>query len=233
MGSSRWRNGQRKVRDILSEKYPPGQPAHHDAIIDDDPPDVHPVLFESLDAGMIRSAALHTSGAAGPSGLDALSWRRLCTSFKSASLELCHSLAATARRLCTELVDPASIAPLMANRLIALDKNPGVRPIGIGDTARRIIAKAILNTTRQDIQEVAGSIQLCAGQISGIEAAVHAVRTLFQREDTEALLLVDATNAFNSLNRQTALHNIQKLCPSIATALINTYRAPSELFVDG
>ena len=226
-------NGQRKVRDILSEKHPPGQPAHHDAIIDDDPPDVHPVLFESLDAGMIRSAALHTSGAAGPSGLDALSWRRLCTSFKSASLELCHSLAATARRLCTELVDPASIAPLMANRLIALDKNPGVRPIGIGDTARRIIAKAILNTTRQDIQEVASSIQLCAGQISGIEAAVHAVRTLFQREDTEALLLVDATNAFNSLNRQTALHNIQKLCPSIATALINTYRAPSELFVDG
>ena len=221
------------MRDILSEKHPLGQPAHHDAIIDDDPPDVHPVLFESLDAGMIRSAALHTSGAAGPSGLDALSWRRLCTSFKSASLELCHSLAATARRLCTELVDPASIAPLMANRLIALDKNPGVRPIGIGDTARRIIAKAILNTTRQDIQEVAGSIQLCAGQISGIEAAVHAVRTLFQREDTEALLLVDATNAFNSLNRQTALHNIQKLCPSIATALINTYRAPSELFVDG
>ena len=27
----------------------------------------------------------------------------------------------------------------MASRLVALDKNPGVRPIGIGDTARRII----------------------------------------------------------------------------------------------
>ena len=62
---------------------------------------------------------------------------------------------------------------------------------------------------------------------------MHAVRTLFLREETEALLLVDATNAFNSLNRQTALHNIQKLCPSIATALINTYRVPSQLFVDG
>ena len=121
----------------------------------------------------------------------------------------------------------------MACRLIALDKNPGVCPIGIGNTARRIIAKAILNITRQDIQEVAGSVQLCAGQISGIEAAVHAVRTLFHREQTETLLLVDASNAFNSLNRQTALHNIQRLCPSLATALINTYRAPSELYVDG
>ena len=38
------------------------------------PPDVHPVLFESLDADVIRSAELHTSGAAGPSGLDALGY---------------------------------------------------------------------------------------------------------------------------------------------------------------
>ena len=226
-------NGQRKVRDILLEKHPPSQPVHHDAIINDDPPDVHPVLFESLDADVIRSAALHTSGAAGPSGVDALGWRRLCTSFKTASFELCNSLALTTKHLCTELVDPATIAPLMASHLIALDKNPGVRPIGIGDTARRIFAKAILNITRQDIQDTAGSMQLCAGQISGIEAAVHAVRTLFHREETEALLLVDASNAFNSLNRQTALHNIQRLCPSLATALINTYRAPSELYVDG
>ena len=45
----------------------------------------------------------------------------------------------------------------MASHLIALDKNPGVHPIGIGDTARCIIAKAILNITRQ---EAAGSIQL-------------------------------------------------------------------------
>ena len=139
-------NGQRKVRDILLEKHPPSQPVHHDAIINNDPPDVHPVLFESLDADVIRSATLHTSGAAGPSGFDTLGWRRLC---KRASFELCHSLALTAKRLCTELVDPATIAPLMASCPIALDKNPGVRPIGIG--ARRIIAKAILNITTQDI----------------------------------------------------------------------------------
>ena len=36
-----------------------------------------------------------------------------------------------------------------------------------------------------------------------------------------------------SLNRQTALQNIQRFCPSLATALINTYRAPPELYVDG
>ena len=44
------------------------------------------------------------------------------------------------------------------------------------------------------------------------------------------MLLVDASNAFNSLNLQVALHNI---CPPLATILVNTYRAPTELFVDG
>ena len=226
-------NGPRKVRDILADKHPPGQPVCSEAIIEDSSLEVHPVLFESIDATTIKSAALRTSGAAGPSGLDALSWRRLCTSFKSASVELCHYLALTARRLCTEFVHPVSIAPLLASRLIPLNKNPGVRPIGIGDTSRRIIAKAILSVTRQDVQDVAGSIQLCAGQISGIEAAVHATQDIFQNDATEAIILVDASNAFNALNRQTALHNIQKLCPTLATVLINTYRSPTDLYVDG
>ena len=221
-------DGQRSVREILAS-----QPAHPKALIQDDPVEVHPVIFEAIDASMIRSIALRITGAAGPSGIDALGWRRLCTSFKSASLDLCHSLASTAQRLCTSFVDPSAIAPFLACRLIALDKNPGVRPIGIGDTARRIIAKAILTVTRLDIQEAAGSLQLCASQISGIEAAVHAADLLFKQEDTEAILLVDATNAFNSLNRLSALHNIRRLCPSLATALINSYREPTELFVDG
>ena len=47
------------------------------------------------------------------------------------------------------------------------------------------------------------------------------------------MLLVDASNAFISLNRLVALHNIRRLCPPLATILINTYRAPTELFVDG
>ena len=84
---------------------------------------------------------------------------------------------------------------------------------------------------KPDIQDASGCLQMCRGQISGIEAAVHAVRTAFDSSDTEAVLMVDATNAFNSLNRQVALQNIRRLCPPLATILINTYRAPTELFV--
>ena len=88
--------------------------------------------------------------------------------------------------------------------------------------------------TRLDIQEAAGSLQLSAGQLSGIEAAVHAVDSLFQQEEAEAILLVDANNVFNnSFNHLSALHDIRRLCPSFTTVLINSYRSPTELFVDG
>ena len=225
--------GSPTVRDVLISKHPTGHSANADCILPSAPSEVHPVIFESIDAKAIRSATMRISGSAGPSGLDAQDWRRLCTSFKGASADLCNALASTARRICTSLVDPKSISPLLACRLIALDKSPGVRPIGIGDTARRIIAKAVLSVVRSDVQDASGCLQLCGGQISGIEAAVHAVRTAFDSDESEAALLVDASNAFNALNRQVALQNIRRSCPPIATALINTYRAPTELFVDG
>ena len=37
---------------------------------------------------------------------------------------------------------------------------------------------------------------------------------------------------FNSPNHQVALHKFRRLCPPIASILVNSYRAPTELFVD-
>jgi len=78
--------------------------------------------------------------------------------------------------------------------------------------------------TKWDLQEITGSAQLCAGQVAGIEAAIHAMRETFSDSDNEAVLLVDASNAFNSLNRKAALLNIKHTCPTLATILINSYR---------
>ena len=156
-------------------KHPTGQPASPDSTLQGPPPEIHPITFDSIDAHLICSTALRTSGVAGPSGLDAHAWRRLCTAFKPASNSLCQSLAEFAKCLCSSLVDPQGLGPLLACRLIARDKCPGAYPIGIGDTARRIISRAVLSITRGDIQDDYGSIQLCAGQIPGYEAAVHPV----------------------------------------------------------
>ena len=83
----------------------------------------------------------------------------MCTSFKTSTHALCQSLAFSANHLCTTMVDPKCIVPLLACRLIALDNGPGVRPICIGDTARYISAKDILSVTGGNIQEAAGSIR--------------------------------------------------------------------------
>ena len=56
---------------------------------------------------------------------------------------------------------------------------------------------------------------------------------VFQSSETEAAILVDARNAFNALNRQVALRNIQQLCPPLSKLLTNTYRDDIDLFIDG
>ena len=79
-----------------------------------------------IDGQLIHNTVLKMDGAAGPSGLDAAAWKCMCTSFKIASVDLCESLVSTTRRLCSEYVDPSGISALVACRLIALDKCPGV-----------------------------------------------------------------------------------------------------------
>ena len=51
--------------------------------------------------------------------------------------------------------------------------------------------------------------------------------------DTDAVLLIDAENAFNSINRKVMLHNLKFICPIIATYIINCYATPSRLFIVG
>ena len=51
------------------------------------------------------------------------------------------------------------------------------------------------------------SLQVCAGLEGGAEAAIHAVHDIFKDRTTEAVLLIDAENAFNDTNRNTRLHN--------------------------
>lgn len=231
----------RTVRDILRDKHPGAAPATSASLLPSaiDPlashasSPFHPVMFDQITGDLIRNAALRTEGSAGPSGIDAAGWRRLCSSFHGASASLCNAVAAVTHRLCTSYVDPSPLSALIACRLIPLDKRPGVRPIGVCETVRRIMGKAIMRVVRQDVREAVGPLQLCAGQPAGCEVAVHAMAEIFRDAGTDAVLLVDASNAFNSVNRAAALLNIRTLCPALAPFLTNIYRDSAQLFVGG
>ena len=84
---------------------------------------------------------------------------------------------------------------------MALNKNPGVRPIAVGEVYRRIIAKAILTRVSFDIAAAVVPHQLCVGNPSACEAATISVQSQYSSVETEAILLIDASNAFNAINR--------------------------------
>ena len=89
-------------------------------------------------------------------------------------------------------MDPESVAAYTSSRLVPLDKNPGVRPVGIGEIVRRIVGKAALLVISLDLRRVAGSDQLCVGQRAGIESAHHDLRDSFTASDEQCLLQIDA-----------------------------------------
>ena len=139
-----------------------------------------------------------------------------------------------AKELCVnEIEDPESLEAFLGCRLIPLDKNPGLRPIGIGETLRRIIGKAVMSILKKDVQIGVGNLQLCGGHAGGCEVGVHALVDMFNDDDTEGVIQVDASNAFNSINRNILLHNSKIICPQFATYIRNSYCTPARLFITG
>ena len=177
-------------------------------------------------------------GGSGPSGLDADGWRRILISsvYGTATTDLRCAIAEFIKKLCTVTLqedDVDTIQSFTACRLIPLNKNPGLRPIGVGEVLRRIAGKVLMHISKDSVSEAEGSLQLCAGQESGAEAAIHAMHDIFADNDTEAVLLIDAENAFNSINRKVMLHNISVLCPIISIYITNCYSSPARLFITG
>ena len=47
--------------------------------------------------------------------------------------------------------------------LVVLDKRPGVRPVGIGETLCRALAKLVIKAYGEHAKKACGNIHLCAG----------------------------------------------------------------------
>ena len=75
---------------------------------------------------------------------------------------------------------------------------------------------------KKDIQEAAGLLQMANGFQSDTEAAIHSMKKIFDDEQADAVILVDASNAFNSLNGNADLHNIQILSPQFSTIFLRS-----------
>ena len=210
----------------LKTKHPSASSKHKDFLLQGPMQRVNPIIYDAVTPDLIKICALNTKGAAGPSSLDGDDWRRLIgtDTFKTEGNDLRKAIAEITKIICREEFNASrlhGINVLNACRLIPLNKDPGVRPIGIGEVLRRIMGKAVMKIVKKDVQNAAGPTQLCAGQQAGCEAAVHVITDNFEQDlDCEGVLQIDASNAFNSLNRNVLLHNIKIICPEIANYVI-------------
>ena len=104
----------------------------------------------------------------------------------------------------------------MSADCIPLNKNPGLRPIGVSENLGRIIGKLVVSAVKADVILLVGSLQVCAGHEAGCEAAVHAMDLIYKDQNTDVVLLIDTKIAFNSVNKGEFIQNIKIIFPTIA-----------------
>ena len=97
---------------------------------------------------------------------------------------------------------------------------------------RSIIGRTVTKCLKNELMLLGSNYQLCLVQKCGIEHAIYTLRDQYSKTSADAVLPIDAENAFNSLNRKLALKNIEKNCPSLLTAIKNSDSNPSKLFVN-
>ena len=99
-----------------------------------------------------------------------------------------------------------SLESFLSCRFILLDKNPGVRPIGIGEVAevlRQIAGKAIIFTINPLIMKSPGPgwVFNCVLDIPQPARLLHAMSEIFAEEETDAVYIASRCNQCVQLNQ--------------------------------
>ena len=139
--------------DILKQKHPKGKPAHENILLADTAEAIHPVKFESIYTESIRKGAIKSKGGSGPLGVVVNGLRKtiLSKNFGASSNDFCFALANVTKQICTEKCGLVTLRVLLACRLIPINKNPGLRPICVGEILRKRIGKALVLAIKEHI----------------------------------------------------------------------------------
>ena len=65
---------------------------------------------------------------------------------------------------------------MMSVRLITLDKQPGFRPVRVGESWRRLMDKCLLRSKGGEAKAACGTKQLTGGVEAGMEGGIHVMR---------------------------------------------------------
>jgi hypothetical protein len=176
--------------------------------------------------------------AAGPSGLAV---QHLLDALHQAHGEsLPGSLAALVNILARGDAPRAVAKHLAGAKLVALPKQPsGLRPVAVGETLRRLVARCLCAKVRSRAAEKLAPYQFGFGVAGGGEALVHCVRQWVERasstqDDTARVALcLDFENAFNLIERDTFLSVCRREFPELVGFAEFCYAEETELLFAG
>ena len=119
-----------------------------------------------------------------------------------------------------------------ANLAALLKKNGDIRPIGVGETWRRLVSKCLSKVSQRHASEHLVPLQVGVGLPLGTEAAVRTLRSWFHRhaeEGDKVVLNIDFENAFNCVDRQTIIQQCRLHFPELSPWVEWCYMEPSLL----
>ena len=154
------------VLEVLKGKHP--EAIIPDAEVLEEYPEVPDMVPLDTTSDTVVEVAAKLSGAGGPGWVDAVWLQQWLLRFGTESHALREAVADFTRWMANETPPWAAYRALMANRLLALDKCPGVWPVGIGEIWRRLLAKCVLQEAGAQATEVCGNDNLCAGLKAGM-----------------------------------------------------------------
>ena len=139
--------------------------------------------------------------------------------YGNTSLKLRETIAQLTEWIANNDIPWAAIHGLTLGRLIAIPKSGGqsIRPIGIGESWRRIMSKCIIRETGIEAQIACSKKQLCSGIPCGIESAIHVATEFinsFSNDSPDGFIKIDANNAFNECNRHSLMWTLRHEWPS-------------------
>ena len=169
-----------QVIDVLRGKFPEPvipEASHFDPSTSGPPDDTPPVYLSEEDI-LLRAKKLKS--AAGMDGVDGQTARYWITSFGDRSKRLREALARIAMLLANGSPQYAMYRALNDARMLAADKEPGVRPLACGCIWMRLMAGAVIDSgLKVQARDACGNVQLCAGLGAGIEGNLYAVKRIF------------------------------------------------------
>jgi hypothetical protein len=214
-----------KVVEALKRKNPP---ADHPTVMLPLPPEASDCAADAED---IARAIMRMNRHAAP---DMFGWRAEHLQELPPDVRTLIARAFATIAADPQLVPP-SLRPFLAGaRQVPLRKQDGsgIRPIAVGCLFRRVVAKAMAAVCRPAMAQALEPLQLGLSAGAGTEQALHRLRMMHAASGAGTVFAeLDATNAFNTVDRATVIREADRVVPGIAAWIRFCYDQPSLLVV--